>query len=135
MQSIWALHPILVTWFLVVFCNEVTEILCNGLFTFFTDQGKTSKTETQPKWRKNQKRSYQNLEWAGHKGSRIFRHYQVCCIVFCCCQQMHKQLLKTFSCSQSRQKSKVSFLFSTQRMNSLIDRSKMNEKMYIQKFY
>jgi hypothetical protein len=29
---------------LVVFGNEVTKILLNGLFTFFTEQGKTGKT-------------------------------------------------------------------------------------------
>ena len=36
---------ILVAWFLVVFEKEVTEILCYSLFTFFTEQGKTGKTE------------------------------------------------------------------------------------------
>ena len=30
----WAFHSILVTWFLVVFGNEVTKILHNRLFTF-----------------------------------------------------------------------------------------------------
>ena len=43
---IWAFHPILVTWFLVVFGDKVTKILHNSLFTFFTSQGKTGKTET-----------------------------------------------------------------------------------------
>ena len=46
----------MVTWFLVVFGDEVTKILCNSLFNFFTEQGKTVKTEikvkkiTQPKF-------------------------------------------------------------------------------------
>ena len=35
----------LVTWFLVVFGDEVTKILRNILFTFFTEQGKTGKME------------------------------------------------------------------------------------------
>ena len=38
-------HPILVAWFLVVFGDEVTKVLPNSLFTFFTEQGKTGKTE------------------------------------------------------------------------------------------
>jgi hypothetical protein len=38
-------NPILVTWFLVVFGDEVTKILPNSSFTFFTEQDKTSKTE------------------------------------------------------------------------------------------
>ena len=37
----------MVTWFLVVFGNEVTKILQNSLFTFFTAQGKTGKREIQ----------------------------------------------------------------------------------------
>ena len=40
-----AFHPILVSWFLVVFGNEVTKVLCNSLLTFFNEQGKSSKTE------------------------------------------------------------------------------------------
>ena len=35
----------LVTWCLVVFGDEVTKILHNSLFTFFTGQGKTGQTE------------------------------------------------------------------------------------------
>ena len=35
-----------VTWFLVVFGDEVTKILRNSLFTFFTEQGKTGKNGT-----------------------------------------------------------------------------------------
>ena len=38
-------HSISVTWFLVVFGDKVTKMLCNSLFTFFTEQGKTGKTE------------------------------------------------------------------------------------------
>ena len=38
-----AFHTILVTWFLVVFGNEVTKILQISVFTFFTEQGKTGK--------------------------------------------------------------------------------------------
>ena len=37
----WAFHSIFVTWFLVVLGNEVTKMLCNSLFTFFTEQDKT----------------------------------------------------------------------------------------------
>jgi hypothetical protein len=36
----WALHPIFVTWFLVVLGDQVTKIL------FFTEQGKTGKNGT-----------------------------------------------------------------------------------------
>jgi hypothetical protein len=39
----------LVTWFLVVFGDEVTKILCNSLLTFFTEQGKTGQAEIQSK--------------------------------------------------------------------------------------
>ena len=44
---------------MVVFGDKVTKILCNSLFTFFNEQGKTGKTEnkvkkiTQPKLQKN----------------------------------------------------------------------------------
>ena len=31
---------------MVVFVDEVTKILCNSLFTFFTEQGKTGKNGT-----------------------------------------------------------------------------------------
>ena len=41
----WAFHPFFVTWFLVVFVDEVTKILRNSLFSFFTEQGKTGKTQ------------------------------------------------------------------------------------------
>ena len=41
----WAFHPFFVTWILVVFGDEVTKILRNSLFTFFTEQGKAGKTE------------------------------------------------------------------------------------------
>ena len=34
-----------IPWFLVVFGDEVTRILRNSLFTFFTEQGRTGKTE------------------------------------------------------------------------------------------
>ena len=34
-----------VTWFLVVFGDQVTKILHNSLFTFFTEQGKTEHME------------------------------------------------------------------------------------------
>ena len=43
---VWAFHPIFVTWFLVVFGNQVTKTLCNSLSTFFTEQGKTGKNGT-----------------------------------------------------------------------------------------
>ena len=39
LTTVWAFHPILVTLFLVVFGNEVTKILGNSLFAFFTEQG------------------------------------------------------------------------------------------------
>ena len=39
-------HPIFVTWFLVVFGDQVTKILHNSLLTFFTEQGKTGKNRT-----------------------------------------------------------------------------------------
>ena len=45
-RNIWVFHPIFVTWFLVVFDYQVTKILHNGLFTFFTEQGKTGKNWT-----------------------------------------------------------------------------------------
>ena len=46
---IWVFHSILVTWFFVIFGNEVTKVLSNSLLTFFTEQGKTGKTEIQSK--------------------------------------------------------------------------------------
>ena len=57
---------------LVAYGDEVTDILCNSFFPFFTKQGKTGKTElkvkkiTELKWQKDQKRSFQNLWWARH---------------------------------------------------------------------
>ena len=42
---LWAFHPNFITWLLVVFGDQVTKILCNSLLTFFTEQGKTGKTE------------------------------------------------------------------------------------------
>ena len=45
-RNFWAFHPIFVTWFLVVFGDQVTKILHNSLFTFFTEQGKTGKNGT-----------------------------------------------------------------------------------------
>ena len=39
---------------MVVFGNEVTKTLCNNLFTFFNEQGKTGKTgKTEIKSKKN----------------------------------------------------------------------------------
>ena len=35
-----------VTWFLVVFGEQVTKTLHNNLFAFFTEQGKTGKNGT-----------------------------------------------------------------------------------------
>ena len=73
----WAFHSIFVTWFLVVLgCfglfwvvlgDQVTKILHNSLFTFLLSKARQAnrkfkvKKITKPKWRKNQKRSYQNL--------------------------------------------------------------------------
>ena len=48
-------HPILVTWFLVVFGNKVTKILCNSLFTFLLSKARQAEQKfkvkkiTQPK--------------------------------------------------------------------------------------
>ena len=39
-------HSIFLTWFLVVFGDQVTKIFHNSLFTFFTEQGKTGKNGT-----------------------------------------------------------------------------------------
>ena len=36
-------HPILVTWFLVVFGDEVIKILCNSLFTFLLSKARQAK--------------------------------------------------------------------------------------------
>ena len=36
--DLWAFHPISVTWFLVVFGNKVTKILCNSLFFYWERQ-------------------------------------------------------------------------------------------------
>ena len=44
-SNYWAFHCILVTWFLVVFGDEVTKILCDSLLTFFTEQGKRGKMD------------------------------------------------------------------------------------------
>ena len=44
--GLWAFHPIFVTWFLVVFGDQVTKILHNSLFTFFNEQGKTGNNGT-----------------------------------------------------------------------------------------
>ena len=44
MGNNWAFYPIFITWFLVVFGDQVTKILHNSLFTFFTEHGKTGKT-------------------------------------------------------------------------------------------
>ena len=52
-------HPILVTWFLVVFGNEVTKILRNSLFIFANGKHRTENHAT--KVTKKQKRSYQNM--------------------------------------------------------------------------
>ena len=41
----WAFHPIFVTWFLVVFGDQVTKILHNSLFTFLLSK------ERQAKWK------------------------------------------------------------------------------------
>ena len=40
---LWAFHPIFVTWFLVVFYDQVTKILRNSVLLFFAEQGKTGK--------------------------------------------------------------------------------------------
>ena len=42
---IWVFHPIFVTWFLVVFGDQITKILHNSVFTFFTEQGKMGKMD------------------------------------------------------------------------------------------
>ena len=68
----WAFHPILVTSLLVVFGNEVTKILCKSLFIFhfvlpmLPCNRKKLHRNTQPKWQKNQRRSYQSTWWGGH---------------------------------------------------------------------
>ena len=41
--DLWAFHPILVTWFLVVFGDEVTKILRNSLFTFLLSKARQAK--------------------------------------------------------------------------------------------
>ena len=41
----WAFHTIFVTWFLVVFGDQVTKILNNSLFTFLLSKAKQAKTE------------------------------------------------------------------------------------------
>ena len=58
---------ILVTWFLVVFGDEVTKVLPNSLFTFLLSKARQAKWKfkvkkiMKPKWRKKQNWSYQNL--------------------------------------------------------------------------
>ena len=57
LKLIWAFHPILVTWFLVVFGDEVTKILRNSLFSFrlahlALQMEKIVQKITQPKRRK-----------------------------------------------------------------------------------
>ena len=65
--GLWAFHPILVTWFLVAFGDKATKILCSSLFTFLLSKARQANQKSivkkikQPKWPKNQKRSYQNL--------------------------------------------------------------------------
>ena len=42
---IWVFHPIFITWFLVVFGDQVTKILYNSLFTFLLSKARQAKTE------------------------------------------------------------------------------------------
>ena len=59
-------YTIFVTWFLMVVGDQVTKILHNSLFTFFTEQGKTGKNGTHRTYfwyfgSFDEKRTYQNM--------------------------------------------------------------------------
>ena len=49
LRFLWAFHPVFVTWLVVAFGDQVTKILHNSLFTFFTEQCKTGKNRTHGK--------------------------------------------------------------------------------------
>ena len=66
-NDFWAVHPILVTWFLVVKLPKYYVIVCLLFLLRKARQARQTKRKskvkkiTQPKWWKNQKWSYQNL--------------------------------------------------------------------------